>query len=70
MFCWGTQGKGCLTEAVTGEKMFEYSRHVKGPMMEYKCDPTDSGRRAVSICLIYSTLLFFAKDTQVLVRLT
>jgi hypothetical protein len=27
-----------------GERMFGYSKHVKGHLMEYKYDPTDSGR--------------------------
>ena len=52
MLCWGTQVKGYLAkvkdyfpEADTGERMFGYSKHMKGPMMkEYKYDPTDSGR--------------------------
>ena len=26
-----------------GERMFGYSKHVKGHLMEYKYDPTDSG---------------------------
>lgn len=36
--------------ADTGERMFCCGRHVKGPVMkEYKCDPTDSRGRALSI---------------------
>jgi hypothetical protein len=32
-------------EADSGERMFGYSKHVKGHLMkEYKYDPTDSGR--------------------------
>ena len=66
MFCWVTQVKGCqakakkcerlFPEADTGERMFGYSRHVKGRLMkEYKYDPTDSGRGGVSfgfLCLV------------------
>jgi hypothetical protein len=31
-------------EADTSERMFGYSKHMKGVLMEYKYDPTDSGR--------------------------
>ena len=67
---WGTQVKGslakanvkdCFTEADTGERMFGYSKHVKECLMEYKYDPTDSGR----IGLFCSALLFFTKDSLV-----
>lgn len=34
MVCWGTQVEGCLAKANTGERMFGYSRHVKGPRMK------------------------------------
>jgi hypothetical protein len=45
MFSWIRHRKKCFPEADTGERMFCYSRHVKGPVMkEYKYDPTDSGR--------------------------
>ena len=51
--------------------MFCYSRHVKGSMMkEYKYGPTDTGRRALSLGLVCSILLFFAKDMHVSVCLT
>ena len=33
MFFWGTQVKGCFAEADTGERIFCYSKHVKGYMM-------------------------------------
>jgi hypothetical protein len=40
-------GKLVMSNAVllgpTGERMFGYSKHVKGHLMEYKYDPTDSG---------------------------
>jgi hypothetical protein len=39
-------------------------------MEEDQYDPTDSGRGALSIGLVYSALLFFAKETHVWVRLT
>ena len=49
-------------EADTGERMFGYSKHVKGHLMkEYKYDPTDSGKQALSIGLVCSALLFLAK---------
>jgi hypothetical protein len=32
MLCWGRQVKGCFAEADTGERMFCYSKHVKGLM--------------------------------------
>ena len=79
--CWGRQVKGCLDkskhvkecfpEVETGERMFWYIKHVKGPMMkEYIYDPTGSGQQALSFGLVCSTSLFFNKDTHVLVRLT
>ena len=38
--------------------MFQYSKHIDGPTMkEYKYDPTDSGRQALSIGLVYSYFL-------------
>jgi hypothetical protein len=37
--------KDCFPEADTGERMFGYSRYMKGLLMkEYKYDPMDSGR--------------------------
>ena len=63
--------KDSFFEADTGERMFWYSEHVKGPgMKEYKYDPIDSGRWARSLGLVCSALLFFSKDTHVLVCLT
>jgi hypothetical protein len=54
VFFWGTQVKACLIKAnmektvflkETGERMFGYSRHVKGLLIkEYKHDLTDSER--------------------------
>ena len=61
----------CFPEADTGERMFAYSKYVKGHLVgEYKYDPTDSERRALSFGLVCSALLFFDKDTHVLVCLT
>ena len=41
------------------KRMFWYSKHVEGCLMkEYKYDPTDSGRWALSIGLVCSTSLF------------
>jgi hypothetical protein len=61
--------KDCFPEADTGERMFCYSRHVKGRVIkEYKYDLTGSGRG--SIGLVCSTSLFCANDRHVLVRLT
>ena len=60
----------CFPEADTGERMFAYSKYVKGHLVgEYKYDPTDSGRGALSLGLVCSASLFFAKDTNVLVQL-
>ena len=71
MFGRGTQVRGCLAEANvrecfpeadTGERMFGYSKHVKGPVMkEYKHDPADRGRGALATssslaCSPYSLL--------------
>jgi hypothetical protein len=74
MFCWGTQDimlkqtHDCFSEADTGEKMFGYSRHMKGLLMkEYKYDATNSERRTLSLSLVCSTSLFFVNDTHVLV---
>jgi len=54
----------------TGERMFGYSRHVKGPVVrEYKHDPRDSGRGALSLGLVGSALLFFSNNTHGLVYL-
>jgi hypothetical protein len=44
---------------------------MKEPIIkEYKYDPTDSGKGALSIDLVCSTSLFFANNTYVLVHLT
>jgi hypothetical protein len=32
MFCWGKHVKQCFAEADTGERMFCYSKQVKGQM--------------------------------------
>jgi hypothetical protein len=66
-----TQEKGCFEEqtwerlfpeADAGERMFGCSRYVKRLLMkEYKYDPTDSGK-ALSLGLVCSALLLFAKD--------
>ena len=54
--------KGCFPEADTGERMFGYSRHVEGLLMEeYKYDPTDSEGQALSFDLVCSALLFIDK---------
>jgi hypothetical protein len=54
----------------TGEMMFLYSNHVKGPVIkECKYDPTDSERLAQSIGLVWTTLLLF-DNMCVLVPLT
>ena len=53
-----------FAEADTGERMFCYSRHVKGHVMkEYKSDPTDTGRRSTG--LLCSTSLLFTNGTHV-----
>ena len=58
--------KESFPEADIGERMFGYSKHMKGPRMnKYKYDLTDNG--ALSFGLICSTSLFFAKDMHVLV---
>jgi hypothetical protein len=63
--------KKCFPEADTGGRIFGYSKHVKGHLMkEYKYDPTDSGRQASSIGLVFSASLFFSNDMHVLVHLT
>jgi hypothetical protein len=55
--------KDYFPEADTGERMFGYRRHVKGGLMkEYKYDPTDSGRQALSFGLVCSASIFFTKD--------
>lgn len=62
--------KDCFPGADTRERMFGYSKHAKGLLMkEYKYDSTDSGRGALSLGLVCSASLFFAKDTNVLVQL-
>ena len=49
--------KDCFPEADTGERMFGYSKHVKGHLMkEYKYDPIDSGGQALSFGLVCSAL--------------
>ena len=59
----------CFAEADTGERMFFYSRHMKGHVMkEYKYDPTDGG--SCNIGLFCSTLIFFANGTHLLFCLT
>lgn len=54
-FSWGTQVRGCLAK-VDRWRMFSW-----GPVMQYKCDPTDSWRGALSIGVFvpphYSCLL-------------
>jgi hypothetical protein len=53
----------------TGERMSCYNKPMKGHMMvEYKYDPTDSGR--LSIDLIYSTTPFVTNDMHVWGHLT
>jgi hypothetical protein len=67
----GTQVKGCVAKADTGERMVCYSRHVKECVMKaYNYDPTDSGRPALSIGLLCSASLLFSNDWHVLVCLT
>ena len=45
--------------------MFCYSKHVKGLVMkEFKYDPTDTGRQALSTGLVCSASLFFDNNTQ------
>jgi hypothetical protein len=57
--------KDCFPEADRGERMFGYREHVKECLMkEYKCDLTNSGRQALSIGLVCSASVFFAKDTH------
>ena len=71
MLCWGTQVKDCFLEVGTGERMCGYSSHMKGHLMrEYKYDPTDSGRGALSLHLVCSASLFFTKDMHLLVLLS
>jgi hypothetical protein len=44
MSCKSKHVKSCFPEADTGERMFGYSKDVKGPQVkEYKYDPTDNG---------------------------
>lgn len=67
------KGKGCFAgvhrgrDALlehTGEGMLCYSKHMKRPVMkEYKYDPVDSGREALSLSLVCSTSQFFPKDS-------
>ena len=68
--------KGCLhgtdthekvfSEADTGDRMFGYSKQVKESLIkEYKEDPTDRERRALSLGLVGSTVLFFPNDPPV-----
>jgi hypothetical protein len=62
--------KDYLPEVDTGERVFGYSRHVKGLLMkEYKYYPTESGRWALSFGLVCSASLSFAKAMYVLVCL-
>lgn len=69
-------GKSVMSKDVflghTGERMFWYTKHVKGSVMMKvsKYHPIDSGRRALSIDLVCSTSLFFASYMHVLVFLT
>ena len=59
--------KDCLPEADTGKRIFGYSSFMKEHFMkEYKFDPTDSARCALSFVLVCSASLFFAKDTPVI----
>ena len=63
--------KDCFPVADTGERRFGYSKYTKRPVIKhYKYDPTDSGRWALSIGLVCSVSLFFAKDSHVLAHLT
>lgn len=53
-----TQEKKMFPEADSGERMFGYSKHIKGHLMkEHKYDLTDSGRQA----LVCSDSIFFVK---------
>ena len=63
-------GKSVMSNDVllgpTGERLFGYSRHVKGHLTKgCKSDLTDSGRPALSMGLICSASLFFANNTRV-----
>jgi hypothetical protein len=64
MVPWSTPVKGILqtwesfSEADTGERMFCWSSHGKECLMkEYKYDPSDSGRQALSLGLLSLTIL-------------
>lgn len=64
--CQSKHVKYCFPEADTGKRMFGYSGPMKGQSMkEYDCDPTDSGRQALSLGLVCSA----SNDIHVLVRL-
>lgn len=80
MLCWGTRGKNIFLkqtcerlfpEAGTGERMFGYIKHLKEHLMkDYKYDPTDSGRRALSLGLVCLASLFFSNNMHILVHFT
>jgi hypothetical protein len=54
----------------TSERMFGYSKHMKGPVMkEYKSYPTDSWGGALSLGLVCSASLF-SYNMHVLAHLT
>ena len=54
--------KNCFPEADTGERMFGYSRYVKGRLMkEYKYDPQTVGEKALSFGLVCSALFSLLK---------
>jgi hypothetical protein len=50
--------KACFPEADIGERMFGYSKHMKGCLIkEYKYDPMDSERQALSLGLLCLAVL-------------
>ena len=59
----------CFPEADLDERVFGYSKHVKGRLMK-EYDLTDSGKQTLSIGLVCFASLFFTKVTHVLVHLT
>jgi hypothetical protein len=54
----------------TGERVFGYSKRERPRGERVKYDPTDRGRRALSLGLVFSVSLFFTNNMHVLVRLT
>ena len=45
MLCWSRQVKECFAEADTGERVFCYSKHVKGHMTSSNTTPISYTKR-------------------------